>query len=40
MEASDVVIGVFADHTAAEAAVKKLTAASFEMKNLGVVGKG
>lgn len=40
MEASDVVIGVFADHTAAETAVKKLTAASFEMKNCSVVGKG
>src|SRR6185312_5115993 len=31
---------VFADHPAAEAAVKKLTAAGFEMKNLSVVGKG
>lgn len=34
------VIAVFADHNAAEAAVKKLTAAGFEMKGLSVVGKG
>lgn len=34
------VIAVFADHPAAEAAVKKLTAAGFEMKNLSIVGKG
>ena len=34
------VIAVFADHNAAETAVKKLTAAGFEMKNLSVVGKG
>ena len=37
---SDTVIAVFADHSAAETAVKKLTAAGFEMKNLSVVGKG
>jgi hypothetical protein len=37
---SDTVIAVFADHNAAEMAVKKLTAAGFEMKNLSVVGKG
>ena len=36
----DSVIAVFADHPAAEAAVKKLTSAGFEMKNLSVVGKG
>src|ERR1700690_3690983 len=36
----DTVIAVFADHPAAEAAVKKLTAAGFEMKRLSVVGKG
>jgi len=36
----DSVIAVFADHNAAEAAVKKLTTAGFEMKNLSVVGKG
>ena len=40
MEKTDTVIAVFADHTAAETAVKKLTAAGFEMKNLSVVGKG
>ena len=40
MENIDTVIAVFADHPAAETAVKKLTAAGFEMKNLSVVGKG
>ena len=40
MENSDTLVAVFADHPAAEAAVKKLTAAGFEMKNLSVVGKG
>jgi hypothetical protein len=39
METADTVIAVFADHHAAETAVKKLTAAGFEMKNLSVVGK-
>jgi hypothetical protein len=40
MENTDSVIAVFADHPAAETAVKRLTAAGFEMKNLSVVGKG
>jgi uncharacterized membrane protein len=40
MESADTVVAVFADHPAAELAVKKLTAAGFEMKNLSVVGKG
>jgi hypothetical protein len=40
MEKADTAIAVFADHNSAEAAVKKLTAAGFEMKNLSVVGKG
>jgi hypothetical protein len=40
MENTDTVIAVFPDHTAAETAIKKLTAAGFEMKNLSVVGKG
>lgn len=40
MEKSDTVVAIFADHPAAETAVKKLTAAGFEMKNLSVVGKG
>ena len=33
-------IAVFADHNAAEAAVKKLAGAGFAMKTLSVVGKG
>ena len=40
MENTDTVAAVFADHPAAETAIKKLTAAGFEMKNLSVVGKG
>jgi hypothetical protein len=40
MENTDTVVAVFATHVAAETAVKKLTAAGFEMKNLSVVGKG
>ncbi|HTD55355.1 MAG TPA: general stress protein [Silvibacterium sp.] len=40
METTDTVIAVFTDHQAADAAVKKLTEAGFEMKNLSVVGKG
>ena len=40
MEKLDSVIAVFGDHPAAEIAIKKLTAAGFEMKNLSVVGKG
>jgi hypothetical protein len=40
MEKSDTVIAVFADHHAAEAAVKQLSAAGFEMTKLSVVGKG
>jgi hypothetical protein len=40
MEKADTVIAVFADHQAADAAVKKLTASGFEMKHLSVVGKG
>ena len=40
MENTDTVIAVFHDHPAAEAAIKKLTAAGFDMKNLSVVGKG
>ena len=40
MKTIDSVIAVFADHPAAEAAVKKLTTAGFEMKNLSLVGKG
>jgi hypothetical protein len=40
MEKVDTIIAVFADHQAAEAAVKKLTAGGFAMKKLSVVGKG
>src|SRR6202041_3809172 len=40
MENTDTVIAVFSDHPAAEAAIKKLTTAGFEMKHLSVVGKG
>jgi ABC-type multidrug transport system fused ATPase/permease subunit len=40
MENTDTVIAVFADHPAAETAIKKLTAAGFDMKSLSVVGKG
>jgi hypothetical protein len=40
METTDTVIAVFADHQAAEDAVRKLTGAGLDMKNLSVVGKG
>jgi len=40
MEKTDIAIAVFADHNLAETAVKKLTAAGFDMKKLSVVGKG
>ena len=40
MDTTDSVIAVFADHLAAEAAVKELSAAGFEMKHLSIVGKG
>jgi hypothetical protein len=40
MENTDTVIAVFHEHPAAETAIKKLTSAGFDMKNLSVVGKG
>src|SRR5471032_1388083 len=40
MENQNSVVAVFDDHMAAEAAVKKLSAAGFDIKNLSVVGKG
>jgi hypothetical protein len=40
MENTDTVVAVFADHPAAEAGIRKLTGAGFDMKNLSVVGKG
>jgi hypothetical protein len=40
MEKPDTVLAVYADHNAAETALKALAAAGFEMKNLSIVGKG
>lgn len=40
MNKSDSVIAVFPDHDAAETAIKNLTAAGFDMKQLSLVGKG
>jgi hypothetical protein len=40
MKTSDTVVAVFADHEAADAAVKTLVAAGFDIKQLSVVGKG
>jgi hypothetical protein len=40
MSETDTVIAVFADHEAAEAAVRNLADSGFEIKNLSVVGKG
>jgi hypothetical protein len=40
MQDIDSVVAVYADHPAAEAAVKKLAASGFDMKQLSVVGKG
>jgi hypothetical protein len=40
MDIKDSVVATFADHTDADIAVKKLTAAGFDMKQLSVVGKG
>jgi hypothetical protein len=40
MEKVDTVVAVFANHDAAEVAVKKLAASGIEMKNLSLVGKG
>jgi len=40
MENADTVIAVFADHPAAETAIKKLAQDGFEMKNLTIIGKG
>ncbi len=38
MDVDDAVVAVFPDHPGADAAVKKLTSAGFEMKHLSVVG--
>ena len=40
MEKPEAVVAVFADHAAAEAAVKKLNLAGFNIKHLSVIGKG
>jgi len=40
MEIPNSVLAVFDDHVVAEAAVKKLIAAGFDIKSLSVVGKG
>jgi hypothetical protein len=40
MDNYETAVAVFPNHEAAENAVKSLTAAGFEMKNLSVVGKG
>jgi hypothetical protein len=40
MELQDTTIAVFGEHSAADAAIKKLTAAGFDIKKLSVVGKG
>jgi uncharacterized membrane protein len=40
MDMTDSVIAVYPDHQAAEDAVKSLTNAGFEMKQLSVIGKG
>ena len=40
MDKYETAVAVFPTHQAAERAVKSLTAAGFEMKNLSVVGKG
>jgi hypothetical protein len=40
MEYQNSVVAVFDDHVAAEAAVKKLSTAGFDIKHLSVIGKG
>ena len=40
MDKNETAIAVFPNHDSAETAVKTLTAAGFDMKNLSVVGKG
>ena len=40
MDHYDAAVAVFADHNAAEDAVKKLTTAGFDMNDLSIVGKG
>jgi hypothetical protein len=40
MQPENTAVAVFADHPAAEMAVKKLSGAGFEIKNLSIIGKG
>jgi hypothetical protein len=40
LETPNSIVAVFDDHVAAEAAVKKLGDAGFDIKNISVVGKG
>lgn len=40
MTSQSTIIGVFADHAAAEATTRKLAAGGFAIKNLSIVGKG
>ena len=40
MKTDDAAVAIFANHHAAEVAVKQLAVAGFDMKNLSVVGKG
>jgi hypothetical protein len=40
MDKPEAVVAVFADHEAAEAAVKKLNLAGFDIKQLSIIGKG
>jgi hypothetical protein len=39
MKTSDLVVGIFATHTEAEDAVKKLERGGFDMKKLSILGK-
>jgi hypothetical protein len=40
MDTTDSIVAIFTDHQSADAAIKKLTEAGFDMKHLSVVGKG
>jgi hypothetical protein len=40
MPSTETVVAVFSDHLSAEAAIKKLAAAKFDIKDLSIVGKG
>ena len=40
MENSDTVVAIFSEHTAAEAAIKKLAADGIDVKHISLIGKG